>query len=66
MDEAQIPHFMPGGLGGVKKMTQEEEDQQNHKITKYINSMDAEVKDRFKALQTIALECRDFDEEESK
>jgi len=28
--------------------------------------MDSEVRDRFKALQTIAIECRGFDEEESK
>lgn len=66
MDEPQIPHFMPGGLGGVKKMTQEEEDQQNFKITKYIDEMDAEIRDRFKALQAIAVECRALDDEESK
>lgn len=65
MNEPQIPHFMPGGLGGVKKMTQEEEDAQNFKITKHIDSMDAELRDRFKALQAIAFECKDLDDEES-
>lgn len=66
MDEPQIPHFLPGGLGNVKKMTQEEEDQQTFKITKYINDMDPELRDRFKALQAIAIECRALDDEESK
>ena len=47
-------------------MTEEEENAQNFKITKYINEMDAELKDRFKALQAIAFECNDCDEAESK
>lgn len=62
----QLQQFMPGGLGNVKKMTQEEEDQQSYKITKHIDSIDPELKDRFKALQAIAFECREFDDEESK
>jgi nucleosome assembly protein 1-like 1 len=66
MDEPQIPHFMPGGLGGVKRMSQEEIDQQDFKITKYIDSMDPEVRDRFKALQAIAFICKGFDDEETK
>jgi hypothetical protein len=66
MDEPQIPHFMPGGLGGIKKMTQEEEDQQNFKISKFIDEIDPELKDRFKALYAISLHCRELDDEEGK
>lgn len=50
MEDPQIPHFMPGGAGGVMKMTEEETNEQNLKITNCITNMDAELKDRFKAL----------------
>jgi len=53
MDTPQIPHFMPGGVGNVGKMTQEEEDEQDFKVSKYINDMDDEIKDRFKALKLV-------------
>ena len=43
MDTPQIPHFMPGGLGGVGKMTDEEEAQQDFKVSKYHNEMDDEL-----------------------
>ena len=66
MDTPQIPHFMPGGLGGVGKMTEEEEAQQDFKVSKYINEMDDELKDRFKALKAIQDYTKEFDEEESK
>lgn len=46
--------------------TEDEETLANHKICKYIDEMDAELKDRFKALQAISLECEVFDEEEQK
>jgi len=51
MDTPQIPHFMPGGLGSVNKMNDDEEDLLNLKMSKYINDMDNEIKDRFKALK---------------
>jgi hypothetical protein len=44
---------MPGGAGNISKMTEEEEAQQGFKITKCISDMDAELKDRFKALFSI-------------
>lgn len=56
---------MTGGAGGISKMTQEEEDKQNYKVTDYINKMDDELKDRFKALKAIQDLCRDFDDEEN-
>jgi len=64
MNDPQIPHFMPGGLGNVQKMTPEEEAEQEMKISKYINEMDDELKDRFKALKAIQDVCRDADKEE--
>ena len=57
---------MPGGAGGVAKMTQEEEDQQNFKMAKYINEMDEEVRDRFKALFSIQQYVHEFDDQENK
>mgnify|MGYP006174460981 CR=1 FL=1 len=66
MDAPNIPHFMPGGSGGISKMTQEEEDQQNFKVSDTIDKMDDELKDRFKALKAIQDLCRDFDEEENE
>ena len=44
---------MPGGAGGISKMTKEEEDQAKFKVSEYINKMDDELKDRFKALKAI-------------
>lgn len=64
MDAPQIPHFMPGGLGDYKKMTQDEEIKANHKMSKYINDMDDELKDRFKALKVLQDYIHEFDEEE--
>jgi len=66
MDTPQIPHFMPGGAGMISKMTEDEENQAQHKMSKYIDEMDAEIKDRFKALFAIQSFVRDFDEEENK
>lgn len=66
MEDPQIPHFMPGGAGGVMKMTEEETNEQNLKITNCITNMDAELKDRFKALFILQETCKDFDEEEQK
>ena len=57
---------MPGGLGSVQKMTEEEEAQQNFKVSKYINEMDNELKDRFKALKAIADDLRQMDDESDK
>ena len=57
---------MPGGLGGINKMTQEEEDQQNFKVADHINKMDDELKDRFKALKAIQDLCHEFDDEENE
>ena len=66
MDEPQIPHFMPGGAGGVMKMSEEEQNEQSLKVTKAINNMDDELKGRFKALYILQETCKDFDEEEQK
>lgn len=57
---------MPGGLGGIGQMNEDEEIKVEHKISKYISEMDAEIKDRFKALKTIQDEIHDFDDEEQK
>jgi len=57
---------MPGGAGGISKMTEEEEAQQNFKISDMINKMDDELKDRFKALKAIQDLCRGFDDEENE
>lgn len=57
---------MPGGAGGISKMTQEEEDQQNFKISDCIDKMDDELKDRFKALKAIQDLCREYDDEENE
>ena len=57
---------MPGGAGGISKMTQEEEDQQNFKVSETISKMDDELKDRFKALKAIQDLCRNYDDEENE
>jgi len=44
---------MPGGLGGVGQMAEEEELKVEHKISQVITEMDPEIKDRFKALKSI-------------
>jgi len=45
---------MPGGHGMVGKQQYEEEQAKSDlKMSKLINEMDAELKDRFKALKTI-------------
>lgn len=66
MDAPQIPHFMPGGLGDYKKMTEDEEAKAGYKLSKHINDMDAELKDRFKALKVLQDTVHDLDEEEQR
>lgn len=51
---------MPKGMG----MDQGEEDKHQLKLSKYINEMDAEIKDRFKALKSIQDLLQQADEEE--
>ena len=48
---------MMGGMmpKGQPHKSKDDENLINNKICSYINDMDAEIKDRFKALQTIAL-----------
>ena len=57
---------MPGGLGGIGQMAEEEEIKVEHKISKVITEMDEELRDRFKALKSIQDEIHDYDEEEQK
>ena len=38
---------MPGGAGGVGKMTEDDENEHKLKITKHIDGMDEELKGRF-------------------
>ena len=64
LGETHIPHFMPGGVGNVAKFTEEEEAKQNFKVAKYINEMDDELVERFKALKAIQDMMNDFDKEE--
>ena len=56
------PHFMPGGAGDLKKMSEDETTKAEHKMSKTINSMDDELKDRFKALKMIMDDCHELDE----
>jgi|TARA_B110000305_G_scaffold37472_1_gene37822 hypothetical protein len=44
---------MPGGLGGLGKFSEDDEARQELKMSKYINELDEELKDRFKALKVI-------------
>lgn len=44
---------MPGGLGSIGKYSEDEEAKQELKVSKYINELDEELKDRFKALKAI-------------
>ena len=55
---------MPGGAGGVGKMTEDDENEHKLKITKYIDGMDDELKDRFKALYVLQDICAELGEEE--
>lgn len=57
---------MPGGLGGVNRMSQEEEWEKDLKMSKYIKDMDEQVRDRFKALKVIQDYIRELDEEDQK
>lgn len=57
---------MAGGLGGLGKMTEDEEVKVEHRISKVITEMDPEIMDRFKALKSIQDNIHDFDEEEQK
>eukprot|EP00356_Strombidium_inclinatum_P015267 CAMPEP_0170483162 /NCGR_PEP_ID=MMETSP0208-20121228/2894_1 /TAXON_ID=197538 /ORGANISM="Strombidium inclinatum, Strain S3" /LENGTH=354 /DNA_ID=CAMNT_0010756101 /DNA_START=16 /DNA_END=1077 /DNA_ORIENTATION=- len=67
MDTPQIPHFMPGGLGQLgAKLSEDEENKKHLKISNYISEMDAELKDRFKALKSIQDLLLEADEEEQK
>ena len=65
-DEPHVPHFMPGGTGSVAKYTEEEEIKQSLKVSKFINEMDEELKNRFKALKAIQDAVNEFDKEEQK
>ena len=64
MDDPQIPHFMPGGAGGVGKMTENDENEHELKVCDHIGKMDDELKDRFKALYKLQAICNDLGEEE--
>ena len=44
---------MPGGLGDFKQLTEDEELRAEMKMSKYINEMDDEFKERFKALKVL-------------
>lgn len=59
-----IPKGALGGMGKTKQYSEEEEAAQTHKITSYINDMDEELRDRFKALQMITMDIQKFDDEE--
>ena len=67
MDTPQIPKDMQKYLGAfTAQMGQDEEDRQKLKMSKHIEQMDAELKDRFKALKSIQDYVHDYDEEEQK
>jgi len=66
VDGTHIPHFMPGGVGSVGKLTEDEEVRMGFKISKYINELDDELKDRFKALKALQDLVHEADEEEQK
>jgi len=65
-DTPQIPHFMPGGLGSLNKMTDAEEAEILYKMSKYIDEMEPEFQDRFKALFSIQSIVHNLDDEEQK
>ena len=65
MDTPQIPKDMQKYLGAfTAQMGQDEEDRSKLKMSKHIQEMDAELKDRFKALKSIQDYVHDYDEEE--
>ena len=67
MDTPQIPKEMQKYLGQFSaQMGEDEENKQKLKISKHITEMDAELKDRFKALKSIQDYVHDYDEEEQK
>ena len=54
------------GKPGDKAKMADEETKIDHKISKTINDMDAELKDRFKAMLTIQNDIKKYDEEHSR
>ena len=60
------PHFMPGGAGDLKKMTEDETTKSEHKMSDHITKMDEELRDRFKALKIIQDDVHKFEEEEQE
>ena len=44
---------MPGGMGAMGQINEDEENKLKLKMSNYIKEMDAELKDRFKALKSI-------------
>jgi len=46
----------------LKKMSEDETTKAEHKMSKTINNMDDELKDRFKALKMIMDDCHELDE----
>lgn len=44
---------MPGGLGALGQQTEDEDNKQQLRMSKYISEMDEELRDRFKALKAI-------------
>jgi len=57
---------MPGGLGHFGKLNEDEETEKNFKMSKYIQEMDDELKNQFKALKALQDMLHDADEEEQK
>ena len=55
---------MPGGVGSVGKLTDDEEVRMSYKMSKYINELDDELRDRFKALKALQDLVHQADEEE--
>jgi hypothetical protein len=55
---------MPGGLGSIGQMNEEEELKMEHKMSSYIQQMAEEVKDRFKALKTLQDDIHELDDQE--
>lgn len=54
------------GKPGDKAKMQDEEDKIEHKISKTINDMDAELTGRFKAMKVIQDDVKKYDEEHSR
>ena len=62
----KLPDALGAQLGNLKKMSENEATNQEFKMSKTINNMDDELKDRFKALKMIQDDCHEIDEEEMK